>query len=394
MIMKRYLSVVALICVAVPAMAKASYTEGSRTLNQKGMLSDHSPVELQKFMSPEKTQTCVYTDASVFPLYGQIDDDVETRYERLPVSLKGVSRPDILRLGRKSAGMFLRFRSNTTSVWVRWAALYDNEQNHMTDTGTRGLDLYALIGGEWKAVAPVRPDTTGLNECRVIRNMEPIEREYMLYLPLYDGIKSLEIGVDADAFIDQPAVDSPSTEKPIVMYGSSILQGGCASRPGMAYTNILGRRFDRVVYNLGFSGNARLDMEIAELMAQVEDPGAFVLDYVPNTPYTLIEEAGEKLFRILRDAHPDVPVIFVEDPIFPRSEFDKKLQQEVVERNPTQYKLYKKLKKAGEKKLYYVSADKMLGDDGEATADGSHFTDLGMMRYVENIMPVMKKALK
>jgi hypothetical protein len=241
MIMKRFLSVVALICVAVPAMAKASYTAGSRTLNQKGMLSDHSPVELQKFMSPEKTQTCVYTDAYVFPLYGQIDDDVETRYERLPVSLKGVSRPDILRLGRKSAGMFLRFRSNTTSVWVRWAALYDNEQNHMTDTGTRGLDLYALIGGEWKAVAPVRPDTTGLNECRVIRNMEPIEREYMLYLPLYDGIKSLEIGVDADAFIDQPAVDSPSTEKPIVMYGSSILQGGCASRPGMAYTNILGR---------------------------------------------------------------------------------------------------------------------------------------------------------
>ena len=133
---------------------------------------------------------------------------------------------------------------------------------------------------------------------------------------------------------------------------------------------------------------------IAELMAEVEDPGAFVLDYVPNTPYTLIEEAGEKFFRILRDAHPDVPVIFVEDPIFPRSEFDKKLKQEVIERNPTQYRLYKKLKKAGEKNLYYVSADKMLGDDGEATADGSHFTDLGMMRYVENIMPIMKKALK
>ena len=339
-------------------------------------------------------QEYVYSDASVFPLYGQIDDDVETRYERLPIRLKEVSRPDILRLGRKSAGMFIRFRSNTTSVYVKWAALYDNEQNHMTDTGTRGLDLYALVDGQWKAVAPARPDNIGLNECRVIRNMDPIEREYMLYLPLYDGIKTLEIGVDADAFIDQPAVNSPSTGKPIVMYGTSILQGGCASRPGMAYTNILGRIFDRVVYNLGFSGNARLDMEIAELMAQVEDPGVFVLDYVPNTPYTLIEEAGEKFFRILRDAHPDVPVIFVEDPIFPRSAFDKKLQQEVIERNPTQYKLYKKLKQAGEKKIYYVSADNMLGDDGEATADGSHFTDLGMMRYVENIMPVMKKALK
>ena len=160
-------------------------------------------------------QDCVYTDASAFPLYGQIDDDVETRYERLPVSLKEVSRPDILRLGRKSAGMFIRFRSNTTSVWVKWAALYDNEQNHMTDTGTRGLDLYALVGDEWKAVAPVRPENTGLNVCRVIKDMEPVEREYMLYLPLYDGLKSLEIGVDAGAFIDQPAVDSPSTEKPV-----------------------------------------------------------------------------------------------------------------------------------------------------------------------------------
>ena len=92
-------------------------------------------------------QEYVYTDASVFPLYGQIDDDVETRYERLPVRLKEVSRPDILRLGRKSAGMFIRFRSNTTSISVKWAALYDNEQNHMTDLGTRGLDLYALVDG-------------------------------------------------------------------------------------------------------------------------------------------------------------------------------------------------------------------------------------------------------
>lgn len=335
----------------------------------------------------------VFTDASAFPLYGQICDQTETRYERLPLRLKEVSRPDILRLGRKSSGLFIRFRSNTTSIRVKWSAIYDNEQDHMTDVGTRGLDLYALVDGQWKAVAPVRPKNPGPNDCTVIRNMEPIEREYMLYLSLYDGVKSLEIGVDADAFIEQPAVSSPSTEKPIVMYGTSILMGGCASRAGLAYTNILGRRFDRVAYNLGFSGNARLDMEIAELMAEVEDPGVFVLDYVPNTPYTLIDEAGEKFFRILRNAHPDVPVIFVEDPIFPRSAFDTKLHQEVVERNDAQLRLFRRLKKAGEKRIYYVSADEMLGDDGDATVDGSHFNDLGNMRYVENIIPAMKKAL-
>ena len=339
-------------------------------------------------------QNIVYTDAAEFPLYGQISPDTKTRYERLPAKLEGVSRKEVWRLGRKSAGMYIRFRSNTTSMRIKWEALYDNEQNHMTDLGTRGLDLYALVDGEWKAVAPVRPTRKGMNEWTVVRNMQPIEREYMLYLSLYDGVKSLQIGVDEGAMLEQPQVNSPSTEKPIVMYGTSILQGGCASRPGMAYTNILGRRFDREVYNLGFSGNARMDMEIAELMATVKDPGVFVIDCVPNSSDKLINEKGEAFFRVLRDAHPDVPVIFVEDPIFPRTAFDTKLDEEVVGRNIALTNLYKRLKKAGEKKIYYVSAKKMLGTDGDATVDGSHFTDLGMIRYVENMMPTMKKALK
>lgn len=339
-------------------------------------------------------QKIVYTEASAFPVYGKISPATDSRYERLPSKLKEVSRKDIWRLGRKSAGLYIRFRSNTTSMRVKWEAIYDNEQNHMTDLGTRGLDLYALVNGEWRAVAPVRPTKKGVNEWTIIRNMHPEYREYMLYLSLYDGVKSLEIGVDEGAYIGQPEVNSPSTEKPIVMYGSSILQGGCASRPGMAYTNIIGRRFDKEVFNLGFSGNARLDMEIAHLMASVKDPGTFVLDFVPNSSEKLINEVAEKFFRVLRDAHPNVPVIFVEDPIFPRTAFDTKLHEEVVGRNIAMKQLFKRLKKAGEKKIYYVSAKKMLGNDGDATVDGSHFTDVGALRYVENIMPALKKALK
>lgn len=339
-------------------------------------------------------QKIVYTDASEFPVYGKISEKTNERYERLPSELENVSRKDVWRLGQNSAGLYIRFRSNTTSMRVKWQSTFDNEQNHMTDLGTRGLDLYALVNGEWRAVAPVRPTSKGGNEWTIIRNMLPEQREYMLYLSLYDGVKSLEIGVDEGAYIGQPEVASPSTEKPIVMYGSSILQGGCASRPGMAYTNIIGRRFDREVFNLGFSGNARLDMEIAHLMASVKAPGAFVLDFVPNSSDKLINEAAEKFFRVLRDAHPDVPVIFVEDPIFPRTAFDTKLHEEVVGRNIAMTQLFKRLKKAGERKIYYVSAKKMLGDDGDATVDGSHFTDVGALRYVENIMPALKKALK
>lgn len=339
-------------------------------------------------------QKIVYTDAAKFPVYGKISTETNERYERLPSKLENVSRKDVWKLGRSSAGLYIRFRSNTTSMRVKWQSTFDNEQNHMTDLGTRGLDLYALVNGEWRAVAPVRPTKKGVNEWTIIRNMRPEYREYMLYLSLYDGVKSLEIGVDEGAYLGQPEVASPSTEKPIVMYGSSILQGGCASRPGMAYTNIIGRRFDREVFNLGFSGNARLDMEIAHLMASVKDPGAFVLDFVPNSSDKLINEAAEKFFRVLRDTHPNVPVIFVEDPIFPRTAFDTKLHEEVVGRNIAMTQLFKRLKKAGEKKIYYVSAKKMLGDDGDATVDGSHFTDVGALRYVENIMPALKKALK
>lgn len=263
----------------------------------------------------------------------------------------------------------------------------------MTDTGTKGLDLYTVHDGEWRYVCSARP-TGKHNTAAVIRHMDPIEREYMLYLPLYDGVTSLEIGVDKDAFIEQPALARPSVEKPVVMYGTSILQGGCANRPGMAHTSIISRSLDREVMNLGFSGNALLDMEIAELMASVEDPGVYVMDYVPNASAKSIDEVGEKFFRIVRDAHPDVPVIFIEDPIFPHSLFDKRIYEEISKKNQAQKRLFEKLKKAGEKNIYYISAEGMIGDDGEATVDGIHFTDLGAMRYVDHVLPVIRKALK
>ena len=338
-------------------------------------------------------QEVVYTDASAFPLYGKVSDATDGRYERLPSELKGVSRDPVWYLGTNSAGLFIRFRSNSTSIYARWESTYNNSMTHMTDTGTKGLDLYALVDGQWRHVCSAQPQGK-TSERKIISNMDPVEREYMLYLSLYDGVKSLEIGVDEGATLDLPAVHRPSREKPVVMYGTSILQGGCANRPGMAHTNILSRRLDREVINLGFSGNALLDMEIAHLMASVEDPGLFVLDYVPNAWDYMIDEKGEEFFRIIRDAHPDVPVVFIEDVIFPHTIFDNAIREEVEKKNEAQKRLYRKLKKAGEKRIYYIGAEGMIGDDGEATVDAIHFTDLGAMRYVEHVLPTIRKALK
>ena len=337
----------------------------------------------------------VFVDASVFPLYGKSIENTSGRYERLPLVYKENMRESLWSLGRNSAGLYVRFRSNSTAVTARWKPK-QHHMSHMTDVGDNGLDLYILTekdgwrfagsGFLWKD-AEVRTK-------KLVKDMDPVMREYMLYLPLYTNLESLELGFDEGSVFEGPAVQSPKSGSPIVMYGSSILQGGCANRPGMAFTAIIGRRLDREVINLGFSGNAKLDYEIAELMTQVENPAVFVLDYVPNSGVDLIEGKGEKFFRILRDKHPSVPVIFVEDPTYPHTRFDNKIREEVEARNVAQRALFKKLKKAGEKKIYYVSTKGMIGDDGEATVDGVHFTDLGMMRYTDHILPVLKKALR
>ena len=336
----------------------------------------------------------VYRDASEFPFYGRIHNEPDNLYGRLPLSFEKVSRVPVWRLGCNSAGIAVRFRTNSTSVHVKWESLFGVVMNHMAPTGIRGLDLYALDGGEWRYVRCARPSVENFTECEIIGNMTPEYREYVLYLSLYDGVKSLEIGGDEGAVFTVPEADSPKRDKPVVFYGSSILQGGCVTRPGMLFTSIISRELDREVYNLGFSGNAKLDLEIAEYMASVKEPGVFVLDYVPNCTADMIDENAEKFFRIIRDAHPDVPVILVELPYYPSRDYDKKRLKDSMDRNAAQRRLYDKLKKKGEKKLLYIESDKLLDGCKDATVDGVHYTDLGSVIHAEAILPVILKALK
>jgi hypothetical protein len=323
----------------------------------------------------------VYHDASAFPLLGKISEATETRYERLPARLKGVSRDPVWYLGKNTAGLAIRFRSDSRQISVKWETLNDYVMNHMAPTGIKGLDLYALEDGVWTYVNTARP-TAKKSEAVLISGMEKKERELMLYLPLYDGIVSIEIGVEPEAFIGQPKIDLPCRAKPIVAYGTSILQGGCASRPGMAHTNILSRRFHREIINLGFSGNGQLDYEIAELMAEC-DASLFILDFMPNVSVEQINEKAEKFYRILRDKHPETPVVFVEEPIFPLTRFDLNMLDKVLQLNRTLHEVYDGLKAKGEKNILLIPSAGMIGTDGEATVDGIHFTDLGFLRYAE-----------
>ena len=316
----------------------------------------------------------IYHDASAFPLLGKATESTLTRYERLPDSLQNISRKPLWDLGRNSAGLAVRFRSNSTP------------------TGIKGLDLYCLQDGKWIFAGSGRPQGK-INKATIVSNMLPEEREYLLYLSLYDGVTSLSIGVDSLSAITLPAVDLPKREKPVVFYGTSILQGGCASRPGMAHTNILERWLNRECINLGFSGNALLDLEIADVIAGV-DASMFVLDFVPNATVEQMKERADKFYTIIRSKHPDTPVLFVEDPLFTHSPFDTRIAKEVKDKNETLNAFFRSLKQRGEKNIYFLSSRDIIGHDGEATVDGIHFTDLGFMRYAEILYPILEKHMR
>ena len=306
----------------------------------------------------------IYHDASAFPLLGKATESTLTRYERLPDSLQNISRKPLWDLGRNSAGLAVRFRSNSTSISAKWEVRNNMSMNHMTPTGIKGLDLYCLQDGKWIFAGSGRPQGK-INKATIVSNMLPEEREYLLYLSLYDGVTSLSIGVDSLSAITLPAVDLPKREKPVVFYGTSILQGGCASRPGMAHTNILERWLNRECINLGFSGNALLDLEIAD-----------------------------KFYTTIRSKHPDTPVLFVEDPLFTHSPFDTRIAKEVKDKNETLNAFFRSLKQRGEKNIYFLASRDIIGHDGEATVDGIHFTDLGFMRYAEILYPILEKHMR
>lgn len=345
-------------------------------------------------LSAIKTDNLVWCAADTLPLYGTLAPTDTAGYIRIPSAVADTMRAEMGDLARNTAGMYIRFASNASAIGACWKSRKCFNMNHMTAAGIRGLDLYTqLADGSWTTVSSARPSFYRHNtQTMVITDMEPQMREYMLYLPLYDGVDSIYIGVDSAATVCRPHVDSPCAGKPIIMYGTSILQGGCASRPGMVHTSILGRRLNREVVNLGFSGNGRLDVAIAEVIAAA-DPSVVVIDVLPNvkTPDLLARMPG--FMAVIRRAHPDVPVVLVESPIFPLMRFNMETLETISEKNRVLRSCYEKLRADGDKNVYYFAGKDVLGDCVEGTVDNYHFTDLGFTRFADNLEPLLRSLL-
>lgn len=254
--------------------------------------------------------------------------------------------------------------------------------NHMAESGIKGVDLYFKNEDGWQYL------NTGLpkgieNEYLFIDNMSKELREFKIFLPLYDGIENIEVGIDSESFIKKP---KKNHKKPIIFYGTSITQGACASRPGMAHTNIISRKLDIDCINFGFSGNGRMEQPIAELIS-MSDPLLYVIECMPNMyPAKNVTTKTIPLVDKIRENNSKAPIVFVELFVSSVSILDKNKQNENIAMNTALRTEYEKMINNGYENIYYIESNNALGLDQEGTVDSVHFTDLGFIRYADFLL--------
>ena len=326
-----------------------------------------------------------YHDGKDFLLEGtSFPDSVRVRYyDRFPGYAKEMVHPHVWYLSRCAAGLSVRFRTNSPRLGVKWEILRDRQENHMPATGIKGLDLYSLVDNEWVYINTAKPSGVE-NKYLLTDAAEGSMREYRLYLPLYDGLEKLEIGISPGAVIERPQQEEWSM-KPIVFYGTSITQGGCASRPGMAYSNIISRKLNVECMNLGFAGNGKMEQGVARLMSEI-DASMYVIDCIGNMTVAQVHQNVSPLVEILRSKHPHTPIIFVESLMFERTFMNDSLRNTVVAKNKALKQEYVELARNRDGHIYYIGVRHATGKDREGTVDGIHLNDLGFLRFSEYLI--------
>ncbi len=327
-------------------------------------------------------------------------DEVGHAYDRLPARAEALVRKPVWGLSRHAAGLMIRFRSNASQIVVRYGVGSRHAMPHMPATGVSGVDLYAIDSDGnwmWSRGRYEFGDTITYR----FNNLEPNDRyhkegrEYRLYLPLYNSVEWMEIGVAEEALFKPLPV---RLEKPIVVYGTSIAQGACASRPGMAWTSILGRKLDRPLINLAFSGNGRLEEELSDLLVEI-DPKIFVIDCLPNLVNAKTYDEKELTKRILsairklKEKRPDVPILLTEHAGYTDG-FIHPNRKEGYERvNRIQKAAFGQLKAEGLMGIHYLDRAQ-IGLQLDDMVDGTHPNDLGMMHYAEGYEKALRKVMK
>ena len=286
----------------------------------------------------------------------------------------------VLGLSHHTSGGAVLFRTNSPYLALDSTPRTGAAMGHMPSTGVSGYDLYRRdTNGKQSFVCNVR--TRGPNGSSMGGSARL--QDYILYLPLYSGMTKLEIGVKPGSKFEKPTPQKISL--PILFYGSSITQGGCASRPANNYTTMLCRTLDAPQVNLGFSGAARGETAMAKAIASVK-MSAFVYDYDYNAPSAEhLLKTHEPFFKIIRAAQPALPIIIL-----------SRCSNYTESRRNAVKKTYDNAIAAGDKNVYFIDGSTLFGEAGRdnSTVDGCHPNDLGFYMMYQNVLPVLKKALK
>ena len=341
-----------------------------------------------------------WIDGKFLPIEGRWTlGDTEHYYVRLPDTLTTNVNGGVRGMRKHTSGMLFHFRTDSKFLIIRHTPLNGwHAMPHMTEVGTSGWDVYRLDkpSGKWRFVASnhgakAEKDNPGT---RVKHVAWTAGDECIINLPLYNGVKEFALGIAPDAKIEAPAPWASGVTKPVVFYGTSITHGGCSTRPGLGFVNIVGRDLQVPVYGLGFSGSGVMEYELSDVIAKI-DASCYVLDCLWNMGSTAngavgrkgrnVEENYEKFIRNLRAKRPGVPIIMAE-------------QCDVFCNGPNakdkfMRRLYEKLVVEGWTDLVYLPKDEMYTGDFEGTVDGCHPNDLGMESMAKAFGKAVRQAL-
>lgn len=315
-------------------------------------------------------------------------------FSRLPLRADNTLRREVRDLGRHLSGGRLRFLSNTTEMTVRVTHSMDPFMFNMARVGKAGLDLYVGEPGSMKIWGTTYwTDPKELHyEHSFFTGLAPEEREFTLYLPLYNDLADLEIGLSEGATITAP---TPFTlPKPVVFYGSSITQGGCATRPANTYVNILGRKLNLDVVNLGFSGNGMGEPEVAALLAEI-DAACYVLDFHINIMTVEgLREVYLPFYETLRAAHPTTPIVMMSQIYTTRERIEPQWAQKRIDQTAVIREAFAEALRRGDRNVHYLDGTWLIGPEADgAFVDGVHPNDHGFFMMADGLEPVLRDLL-
>ena len=339
-----------------------------------------------------------WIDGRYLPIEGRWNLDVtQNYYSRLPDTLTTNVNSGVRGMRQHTSGMQFRFRTDSRFLVIRMKSLNGwHAMPHMTEVGTSGWDVYRFdaVAKAWRFVASNHgyrdvSDLSGWREKRI--GWQPGDA-CIINLPLYNGVSGFELGIASDAKIEALGPRASGIEKPVVFYGTSITHGGCSSRPGLGWVNIIGRDLDVPVFGLGFSGSGVMEYELSDVISRI-DASCYVLDCLWNMslkdkdrPGRSVEGNYEPFIRNLRAKRPGVPIVMAEHC---NGYGNKKDGKDLFIRG-----LYEKLIAEGWTDLVYLPNDEMYTGDFEGTVDGCHPNDLGMMSMSKAFGKAVKEALK